>query len=312
MGNEDLPQNVGDIIAGRYGLDGVLGQGGMGVVFAATRLHDGAPVALKFVKDLTSRDAERSVRRLVREARAALMLRSVHAVRVLELGATHEGTPFVAMERLHGETVSSRLNRGVIVPREAAGLMAQVCTALAEAHALGLVHRDVSPGNIFLCATGGDSSLVKVLDFGLTKDTSELVSDVTHQHHIAGSPPYMSPEQVGQGLLDGRSDLWSVGVVLQQMVTGELPFTGNTSADVFAAILTQPPRPVPDRVSVPPSLLALLARCLRKDPRERFSNAEELRSALLTIAGEGSKPPPSGDDNDTTTELSDAQQPWRR
>jgi serine/threonine-protein kinase len=308
----DLPQNVGDIVANRYRIDDVLGHGGMGIVFAATRLHDGAPVAVKFVRDLESPDAERRVRRLVREAHAAMSLRSVHSVRVLELEATHRGVPFVAMERLHGETVAARLQREMLDPATAAQLMAQVCSALAEAHGLGLVHRDVSPGNIFLCSTSeGHPPLVKVLDFGLTKDSSDDVSDVTHQHQVAGSPPYMSPEQVVRGLLDGRSDLWSVGVVLQQMVTGELPFTGSTSADVFTAILTQPPRPVPDRVSVPPRLLGLLARCLRKDPRERFSNAEELRSALLVIAGTGSKPPSVRDSDEGTTELPDAAPPWR-
>jgi serine/threonine-protein kinase len=284
----------------------------MGVVLAATRLEDARPVAIKFVKDVTGPDAERSVRRLVREARATMLLHSPHAVRVLELSATEDGFPFIVMERLEGESLATRLTRGTFEAWRAAHLLAQACLALAEAHGLGLVHRDVTPGNLFLCRThNADAPFVKMLDFGLAKQPSSLASDVTQGHQIAGSPPYMSPEQVSQGQLDPRSDIWSVGVVLHQMITGGLPFSGKSAADTFAAILTQPPQPVPDAVSVPPSLLSVLARCLRKDPRERVQTAVELHHALLTAATEGSNPGSVTDHADATAETSRARQPWR-
>lgn len=308
MGHAELlPVPLGDVINERYRLDLVLGEGGMGVVVAASRLADGLPVAIKFVKP--TNDGGRSLQRLIREGHSARQLQSPFVVKILELGATGDGQPFVVMERLHGESFATALARGPFAPGLACQLMSQVCSGLQAAHELGLVHRDITPSNLFLCRSA-EGIQAKILDFGLAKSLfQEQGVDATSRGWLVGSPPYMSPEQIRQGQTDARSDIWSVGIVLQQLLTNQLPFEGVSAADTFIAILTAQPQPVPAQLPLPDGLRALLAQCLRKDPAERFQNAAALGAALASLSEGG--PAQSESVDDETQEFTGPGKPWR-
>lgn len=312
-----IPAPLGAVVNHQYRLDEVIGEGGMAIVMGATRLADGLPVAIKFVKQ-PHVDGERSARRLLREAHVAGQLRSPHAVTLLGTGQTSDDVPFIVMERLEGETVGAWLERGPFAPADACRLLSDVCCVLSEAHQLGLVHRDITPNNLVLCR-GGGGLRIKVLDFGLAKSIDDYSADVTHQHHIVGSPAYMSPEQVTRGSVDGRSDIWSVGVLLQEMVTGAPPFIGPSAADVYAAIVSHPPKPIA-LPEIPTRMLNVVARCLRKHPDDRYATVEDLRRDLCRVVLDvepavSTGSPPSSDgpgSGDETAEVPLGPLPWRR
>ena len=268
------------VIAGRFRLNRLIGQGGMGSVWHATQLGLDVECAIKFIEGEQAYMAE-SHARFQREAKAAAALHSPHVVQILDHGVC-EGTPYIAMELLEGESLGQRLERvPVLPPAETAWIVEQVCRALTRAHALGIVHRDLKPDNIFL-VRDDDREIAKVLDFGIAKRT-ESVGLQTRTGAVLGTPHYMSPEQAqGNKALDFRSDFWSMAIIVFRCVTGQLPFESSGFGDLLMRILVAP-LPVPSRVaSVPPGFDAWWERAASRDPAGRFQSAKELATSLAS------------------------------
>jgi serine/threonine-protein kinase len=279
------PVKEGDVLAGKYRIERVLGVGGMGVVVAARHLQLDQRVALKFLhpEALASKDV---VARFAREARAAAKIQSEHVARVVDVGTLETGSPYMVMEYLEGRDLDAVIEeRGAIPPEESVGYVLQACEAIAEAHAAGIVHRDLKPANLFLAVRADKRSIIKVLDFGISKATgkSEDVS-LTRTSTVMGSPLYMSPEQMASAKrVDQRSDIWALGVILYELVTGVPPFVAESMTEVIASILMHQPAP-PSSVDVPPELTKVIQRCLEKEPAKRFQNVAELAAALAPFA----------------------------
>jgi non-specific serine/threonine protein kinase len=274
-----------------YRVEERLGVGGMGEVYRARDLRLDRDVALKFLPASRQADPE-SRARLLGEARAAAALRSPHVAAIFEI-EEYEGALFIVMEYVRGEPLSRRTARGPVPPLEGIAIAIQVATALEEAHGRGLVHRDIKSSNIMI----DDRGVAKVLDFGLAKyrpdvtlTTSHAPAPVTAADVVLGTLAYMSPEQARNLPVDGRSDLFSLGVVLHEMLAGQLPFDTSSAADLLEGILHGSPAPVPVGS---PDLERVLARALAKDPAGRYQSAAEFRAALedarrgLTMTGEG-------------------------
>jgi serine/threonine-protein kinase len=277
------PVREGEVIAGKYLVERVLGVGGMGVVVAATHVNLGQRVALKFLLPAASQFPE-IVARFAREARAAAGIQCDHVARVLDVDTLPTGAPYMVMEYMDGEDLSRVLLRvGALQSDVAVSYLLQACEALAEAHALGIVHRDLKPANLFLANRPNGEPVVKVLDFGISKATaSPAQQNLTTTSAIMGSPLYMSPEQLASAKsVDARSDLWAVGVVLFELLAGSPPFVRDTMPELIAAILAAPAPSIREaRPDVPPELAAVIERCLEKDPARRFADVAELARAL--------------------------------
>jgi len=261
----------GAVLIGRYRVEQELGKGGAGVVIRAYDLAHSSTVALKILHGDVDHAAEQ---RFGAEADTARQLVSDHVVRVLETGVLEDGSPFMAMELLDGADLGTRLVREGRVPvQQAIGFILQACDGLAEAHAVGFVHRDIKPSNLFVERTGR----LKVLDFGIAKALHTQSLALTQTSSVLGTPAYMSPEQMRSARdVDARTDIWSLGVVLYVLVEGRLPFEAPGFADLVIAVSTQQPPPM----QVAPWLEPVIARCLAKEPRERFATVSELRAAL--------------------------------
>jgi eukaryotic-like serine/threonine-protein kinase len=283
MAKPKSPVKAGDLLAGKYRVERMLGVGGMGMVVAAKHIELNTRVALKMLLPEIADDEQ--VARFQREARAAVRLRSEHSVRVLDVGKMKDGTPFMVMELLIGRDLGALvLERGLIPPHDAVDFIIQACEAVAEAHAMGIVHRDLKPRNLFLTTRADGSPLVKVLDFGLAKSLHQRQEDMslTKTSAILGSPMYMSPEQMRSTRdVDTRTDIWSLGVCLYELVTGRAPFEAPTVAELCALVLTADPRP-PHEVNpnVPVELSKVIVRCLQKTAEARFDNVGELAFVL--------------------------------
>ncbi|HET6578542.1 MAG TPA: protein kinase [Gemmatimonadales bacterium] len=265
---------------GQYRLAGILGAGGMGTVYRAHDTRLDRAVALKVLPSYLSVQPEARERFLV-EARAAAALEHPNVCSIHEIGNTADGRPFIAMACYEGETLKERLTRGPLPPAEAVGIAIQLARGLGAAHARGIVHRDVKPGNIMLCA----DSTVRLLDFGLAK-----VADVslTGPGVTPGTVAYMSPEQARGDPVDHLTDLWSLGVALYEMLSGVRPFRGGNDRAVVQAILHEHPAPLPRTLpGAPPWLPRIVERLLRKAPEGRFRNAEELLGDLERSAPDG-------------------------
>ncbi len=278
---------VGDVVAGKYEVRRVIGRGGVGVVVAAHHTTLDAPVALKFLLPHLANDKE-IVARFLREARAAVKLQGEHVARVMDAGSTDDGAAFLAMELLEGRDFAAILKSDGALPiADAVDYVMQACDAVAEAHALGIVHRDLKSANLFLTRGADGLPLVKVLDFGLSKtETSESRSGLTSEHHVFGSIHFMSPEQMRSSRdADVRSDIWALGVVLYAFVAGRVPFEGKFLPEVCSAVLTgAPPSLTSLRPEVSPELEAVVMRCLRVEAAERFQSVAELARALAPFA----------------------------
>jgi TolB-like protein/Tfp pilus assembly protein PilF len=263
-----------------YRITSQLGAGGMGVVYQAEDVRHGQTVALKFLPPELSRDPL-AKRRFVEEARSAFAIDHPNICNVLELDETTDGRLFLAMTCYEGETLRERLRRGPLPVAEATDIAAQVARGLAAAHQQGVIHRDIKPANIFLTASGE----AKILDFGLAKlvDRTQL----TRTGGTLGTPAYMSPEQAQGKAVDARTDVWSLGVVLYEMLAGQAPFRGDTGQAVLYSILNTNPEPITRiRREVPVGLQDILDRALTKIPARRYQTVAELLSALETVQEE--------------------------
>jgi eukaryotic-like serine/threonine-protein kinase len=275
----------GSLLAGRYQLFSVIGEGGMGEVYKARRQHDGITVAIKVLRKelLSDKDA---VARFKREANAASALASPHVARIFDVGTSDEGQPFLVMELLGGTDLMKEIDtHGALAPDVAAGYVAQACLAMSEAHAQGIVHRDLKPSNLFL-AELGSQRVVKVLDFGISKVQALTDAKLTSTRMSFGTPLYMSPEQIrSTKLVDARTDIWSLGVILYEALTGQPPFIAETAGGLAVTISVEPHVPPSQvRSTVPAGLDAIVAKALSKDPGQRYQTVGELFDALLPFA----------------------------
>ncbi len=258
----------------------------MGVVVAAKHLQLEQQVAIKFVLPHAVGDAE-AMERFAREARAAVKLRSEHVARVLDVGTLPGGAPYMVMEYLAGRDLGDMIETtGPLSPTDAVDFVLQACEAIAEAHANGIVHRDLKPRNLFVTHAVDGKPLVKVLDFGISKQTalgsSQKELSLTRTASVMGSPNYMSPEQLRSSKsVDSRTDIWALGVILFEVLTTRVPFEAETVTQLTAMVLQDTPRPVNElRADVPRGLAAVIARCLEKDPAMRFATVADLAHAL--------------------------------
>ena len=281
--SDGIPR-VGEIVAGKYRVDRIVGIGGMGVVLAVTHQQLHEPYAIKFLLPRAAANAE-TVARFVREARAAVRIKSEHIARVSDVGETPEGMPFIVMELLEGSDLGEVLaSRGPLAVGDAVEYVLQACEGIAEAHALGIIHRDLKPANLFLTQRSDGVPFVKVLDFGISKAASDLHASptLTDTDSVFGSPAYMSPEQIRSAKnVDARTDVWALGVILHELLTGRLPFDGETSGAILSAIAADPPAKLrAQRPDLPEELEAIVLRCLAKSVGDRFANISELARAL--------------------------------
>lgn len=282
------PFQEGDILAGKYRVERIIGEGGMGVVVAAIHQQLDQRVALKFLLPEGLKD-ELVVGRFLREARAAVRLRSEHVARVLDVGTSDNGSPYIVMEYLDGQDLSNVIGKkGPLSVRAAATYILQAAEAIAEAHALGIVHRDLKPANLFLTARPDGSPCVKVLDFGISKVGSSD-KNLTKTRGVLGTPFYMSPEQLRSSKdVDVRSDIWAIGMILYEMLTGTVAFDRDTLAELCVAILNDPlPPPQAKRPDLPPELCAVIERALAKSPDDRYQNLAELAADLAPFSPVG-------------------------
>jgi serine/threonine-protein kinase len=275
----------GDVIGGKYVIERLLGRGGMGVVFLARQERLDRRVAIKFLLPGAMSNAS-AVARFEREARAAASLLSDHVTRVHDVGHLETGEPYMVMELLVGEDLAGiLLRRGPLPASEVIDVIVQACDAIAEAHSIGIVHRDLKPANIFLVRRPNGIPTVKVLDFGISKAGGTTGASLTGSTTLMGSPLYMSPEQVREArTVDGRADIWALGVTLYELLVGQPPFSAHAVGEICAQILTlEPDRPRRRRPDLPRALDAIVMRCLRKEPSERFGTAGELSAALRLV-----------------------------
>jgi eukaryotic-like serine/threonine-protein kinase len=282
------PVAPGQILAGKYRIERVLGEGGMGVVVEALDTGLERRVAIKFLLPDFVKHAE-AKERFIREARAAVKIQSEHVARVIDVSTLETGAPYMVMEYLEGSDLSRVIETsGPMTVEDATLYVIQACEALAEAHAHGIVHRDLKPANLFLAQQAGGSRKIKVLDFGISKTLSldTKAASLTRTSSMMGSPLYMSPEQMKSSRdVDHRTDIWALGVILYETLTGEPPFMGNSIPEISAKILLEDPKPLSEvRATVPKALSDLTMRALQKQPDKRFANVSELALALLPFA----------------------------
>jgi eukaryotic-like serine/threonine-protein kinase len=283
---------VGTVLDARFRIELQLAAGGFGAIYRATDLRTAAEVALKVLHPKMARDPA-VVERFRREGATLSSLRDPHTITAYELGEAPDGTLYIVMELLHGENLYEQFhNSGPLSWRRVVHIARGVCSSLAEAHAAGIVHRDLKPANIHLERRGGDPDFVKVLDFGIAKIVQGTEADrneLTQAGHMIGTVDYMSPEQMVGGELTGRSDIYTLGIVMYEMISGQTPFADAQSATaILAAVLTRTPERLARHVQVPPALDDIIARCLAREAKNRFSDVAELDDALAELDEAGS------------------------
>jgi serine/threonine protein kinase len=292
--------SAGALLAGKYRIEGVLGEGGIAVIWLATHLDLELPVAIKVVRSEYAMDEE-VVARMLFEARTAAHLRSDHIVRVLDVGRLEAdggrdvGAPYIVMERLEGQDLGAYLSENGRLPVVlAVDCILQVCEALAEAHGAGLIHRDLKPENLFLAKAPEGSTRVKVLDFGISKDVrpDNGRKVLTNPSFTLGSPEYMAPEQMRAARdVDARVDIWSLGAIAFELISGVSPFEADSMPAVCARVLEhEPPRLRKLLPDVPRALEDAVARCLCKDKNRRYADVAALAKALAPWGSASARP----------------------
>ena len=269
---------VGDVIAGKYRIENIAGEGGMGIVYEAEHVILRQRVAVKALLPGTVTSAE-TLERFSLEASAIARIASEHVVRVMDAGSLPNGAPYLVMEYLDGCDLEDLLaSRGRLPSSEVVDFALQALDALAHAHAARVIHRDLKPANLFLANRHDGQRVIKLVDFGISKafDASVVEGD-----RVVGSPAYMSPEQLDNRAIDVRTDLWSLGVVMYELIAGSPPFTGAFAELVHAIRRVDPIPLVQAAPGIAPELSEIVARCLRKDAAERWSSTAELARALL-------------------------------
>jgi serine/threonine-protein kinase len=283
------PLSVGELVGGKYRITSILGEGGMGIVFAAKHVDLHCDVAIKVIRQELNQQPE-LIARLMLEARAAAQIRSEHVCRVLDVARLDAGTPYVVMEYLDGKNLASVLDaKGRLPERLAVDYLLQACEAVAEAHRAGVVHRDLKPENLFLAEFPDGRRAIKVLDFGISKATGAWVKPVartlTNPSSAMGSPHYMAPEQMTAARdVDARADIWALGTILHQLVTGHLAFDGDSLPAVCAAVLQSDPIPV--RQYLPELSVGLeeaIQYCLIKNREQRLATVADLARLISTF-----------------------------
>lgn len=286
---------AGDVVNGKYTIERLLGAGGMGSVYEA-RDPDGQIVALKVISagDLSSNPV--LVARFQREAKAASAIDTKHIVRMIDTGTDEEsGMPYMAMELLKGEDTQQLIDRfGALPPELALRLTAQACVGLHKAHETRVIHRDIKPANLYIARVEDDGIVVKLLDFGVAKVRQDAntveTAGLTRTGSMLGSPLYMSPEQArGHKTIDHRADIWSLGIVLYQMLCGRTPHHDiDALGELIIAICSDPPQPVQERAPwVEPGVAAIVHKALRFDPGDRFQTAQEMYDAIEAVLPDG-------------------------
>jgi eukaryotic-like serine/threonine-protein kinase len=283
----EAPLTIGQVVAARYRIERVVGVGGMGFVYEATNQSTGERVAIKCLLRSLATDAE-CVTRFLREARSTASIQSAHVVRVFEAGQEPSVPPYFVMEFLEGEDLGAVVeDSGPLPVDEAVAAVIQACLGVGDAHALGLVHRDLKPSNLIRTSSG-----IKVVDFGISKVLLEAEGGdrLTQTTAVFGSPAYMSPEQVRSAKhVDARTDVWALGVVLYELLSGKAPFAGDNSGAVLAAIIADEATPLRTMAPhVPEGLEQVVHACLVKDRERRVRSVAELAQRLAPFAlGQG-------------------------
>jgi serine/threonine protein kinase len=286
------PVPIGELVAGKYRIERIIGQGGMGVVVAAMHEQLGQRVAIKMLLQ-EAKASPNAIARFMREARAAASIRGEHVARVLDVGELEGGAPYIVMEYLEGRDLSETLAKdGPLMVEEAVSYVLQACEAIAEAHAAGIIHRDLKPSNLFVTSGPDGTPLVKVLDFGISKalltsgSGTGSENKLTTTSSFVGSPVYSPPEQLVQSSdVDARADIWSIGTILFEALAGRAPFVGDSVMHVASRIFNEAPTPLSElRPDLPPELSAVVMRCLRKRREDRYSDVSELALALVPFA----------------------------
>ena len=279
---------AGEVLAGKYRVEKVLGHGGMGMVVAARHLQLDEPVAIKFLLPGLNAQPDQ-VQRFLREGRAAVKIKSEHVARVIDVATLDDGTPYMVMEILDGCDLAELLKKeGPVHFGDAIEYVLQAGEALAEAHGLGIVHRDLKPANLFLTTRRDGTPCVKVLDFGVSKLRDGMAgAALTDTNGMIGSPLYMSPEQLNKPKdVDARSDVWALGVILFELVSGVRPFDAEGIPQLVMRVLTEPPTQLRTvcAETPPPLLEEVLDKCFQKNPNDRYASVHALAQALAPIA----------------------------
>jgi eukaryotic-like serine/threonine-protein kinase len=287
--SDDDPM-IGEVIAGAFCLVGVVGEGGMGRVYEAEHVRLPRSYAVKIISPIFARNQE-AMARFEREAQAAARIIHPNVLDVVDVVRTKDGRPCIVSELLVGEELGHLLHRRTKLPiHEAIDICRQACRGLAAAHAAGIVHRDLKPENLFVCNNEDGSVTVKLLDFGVAKMTDG--ASLTRTGTVVGTPAYMAPEQArGMPDVDGRADVYSLGAVLYQLVSGVPPFYGDEPAEVLLKVATEAAPPLRQiDPTVPPMLEAIIAGAMTREPNQRFGSALELESQLAAFVAEPQRP----------------------
>ena len=287
---------VGRVISDKYGVRAIIGEGGMGAVYEAEHLQIGRLVAVKVLHPKESQKPE-AVTRLEHEARVAGRIGHPNICEVYDIGRLPDGSPYLVMERLHGGTLAERIQQlGVVPPHEVVDIVLQVLSALVTAHERGIMHRDLKPENIFLSQRSGMLPVAKLLDFGISKacGVEGMALDLTQPGMVMGTPYYMAPEQArGDRQLDSRVDLWAVGVILYEALSGHRPFVAKNYNALLVQILTAGHRPLSERnPALPTKLSRIIDKALAKDREQRFQSATEFLDALRRFKKRWATVPP--------------------